>query len=130
VGQWCDSHNYDGNVQYVFEAGSIGHGQLDQMLGATYYMKTDEGKLRIGGWSFQNKKTIPLQAADVIAYESFKLGENNIAANTGRKVRTSAKALMRAQDLYHCHYWTEKDLRIWIVLLVKEYQKRPEYFEK
>ena len=33
---------------------------------------------RIGGWSFQGKEVLPLQAADVMAYEAYKYVENYI----------------------------------------------------
>lgn len=123
VGQWCDAHNYQGKVRYVFEAGTAGHGQLDHMLRDTYNRQADGGKYRIGGWSFEDKETIPLQAADVIAYESFKIGENHIAQNSGKKLRASAKALMRKQDRSHIAYWTEKSLRDWFESFVREYSK-------
>jgi len=61
--------------QWSFEAGTIGYGQVDEMLRSLYAMPKTRALWRIGGWSFQGKEVLPLQAADVMAYEAYKYVE-------------------------------------------------------
>jgi hypothetical protein len=119
VGEWCDNQKYQGGVHYVFEAGTEGHGQLDKMLNAVYKgSDIHRKKFRFSGWSFKDKSATPLQAADVIAYEMLKIGENHIVTKS-RKTRASARALFRQRDLFHTHYWTPEDLKRWTELLAE-----------
>jgi hypothetical protein len=42
------------------------------MLRSLYAMPETRALWRIGGWSSQGKEVLPLQAADVMAYEAYK----------------------------------------------------------
>jgi hypothetical protein len=43
VGKWCEDQHYTGAVKYVFEAGSHGYGQLNQILKTTHEDELDRG---------------------------------------------------------------------------------------
>jgi len=119
VGEWCDDRKYDGRVHYVFEAGTEGSVELNKMLDALYKRSPlHEDKLRLSGWSFEDKNTVPLQSADVIAYEMLKVGENHIVTK-GRKTRKSLIGLFRERDKHHTHYWKPEDLRRWTEILAE-----------
>jgi hypothetical protein len=63
---------------------------------------------------------VPLQAADVLAYEVFKQVENQIVDQgkkpdgSKRDVRISIKELMRPEDEHYLKYWDMARLREWI----------------
>lgn len=80
VGQWCEksSRQHCDPIQWVFEAGTEGSHQVNQMFQATYADKVIRQRSRLGGWSFLGKDTVPLQSADLLAYECFKLVNNQL----------------------------------------------------
>jgi hypothetical protein len=80
-------------------------------------------EFRLHGWSFEDKTTKPLQAADVLAYELFKVGQNHIVSQSGRKLRASTKNLLRPQDLRYTHYWTVEDFKEWVALFKETYEE-------
>jgi hypothetical protein len=62
----------------------------------------------IESWSFAGKTVLPLQAADVIAYELFKL-INNVAVEQGkRKIRYSALDLFKNTDISLLSWFDKK----------------------
>jgi hypothetical protein len=72
-------------------------------------------EFRIGNLSFRCKDIVPLQAADVLAYEIFKQVENQVL-DRGEKhaIRLSVKDLMRPQDAVYLKYWDKPRLREWL----------------
>ena len=75
---WYDGKDYRNPVQWVFEAGTIGHGQVDAMFEELYKNPITRDKYHIKGWSFVGKSVVPLQAADVLAYEMVKQITNQV----------------------------------------------------
>ena len=62
-------------------------------------IKKTRDDYRIKGWSFQDKSIVPLQAADVLAYEVFKHVTNRILdKDKNYDVRFSMKHLVQATD--------------------------------
>jgi uncharacterized protein DUF3800 len=84
---WCDHKNITEPIQFVFEAGTTGQDQFDQLLGVIYRNPAIRKNDRIGGWSFQGKSLLPLQAADVVAYEYFKFMRNEFVDKGSRPIR-------------------------------------------
>lgn len=78
---WCERpcRQHRVPIEWVFEAGTIGHGQVDAMFRELHEMQQKgsdwRSDWRIRAWSFQAKDVVPLQAADLLAYELFKLVE-------------------------------------------------------
>jgi len=113
INVWCTERNYNRPIQYVFEAGTAGHGQVDKMLRELYSNRNDRDRFRIRGWSFQDKSMTPLQAADVLAYEGFKQIENQVIDRGQRRERISFTHLVSTSD-HHLQYWDRKRLLGWL----------------
>lgn len=101
--------------QWVIEAGTTGYGQVDEMLNSLYATPETRALWRIGGWSFQGKEILPLQAADVMAYEVYKHVENQIV-DKGEKydVRRSMIDLYRPRDDNYLKLWSRERLIDWV----------------
>ena len=114
LAEQCRHHRYNKPIRWVFEAGTIGHGQVDSMFRELLKNKRWDDML-IKGLAFENKDTTPLQAADILAYEGFKQVKNQIV-DKGRKrtVRLSLKNLVHASDERYFKYWDKKRLRQWL----------------
>jgi hypothetical protein len=69
---------------------------------------------QIAGWSFQNKEIVPLQCADVLAYEMFKQVENQIVDHgIYRPMRRSLLDLVHMDDERYLDYWDKRRLTDW-----------------
>ena len=114
VSHWYGNRGYRNRIQWVFEAGTIGHGQVDAMFRELNGNQKTRDKFYIKGWSFQDKSVVPLQAADVLAYEVFKQVTNQIV-DKGEKhdVRFSMKNLIHATDDRYLKYWGKQRLIEW-----------------
>jgi len=112
VGRWCEQLRtpYNERIDWVFERGTVGSGQVKTMLKNLLEDPTWGSRLRLGEWSFAGKDTVPLQAADVIAYEVFKQIENHGV----RAVRRSALDLFRLNDDPYLKYWDKARLLSWL----------------
>jgi len=102
-------------MQWVFEAGTTGYGQVDQMFQSLNARADLRADWRIKGWSFQGKDVLPLQAADVIAYEVYKHVENQIL-DKGEKhdIRFSMADLFRECDVNYLKWWSRDRLIEWV----------------
>jgi hypothetical protein len=116
VGKWCEKLQtpYRERINWVFEAGTAGSGQVVAMLRNLSEDPTWGPRLRIGNWSFAGKDTLPLQAADTVAYEIFKQIENRIIDQGTRDVRLSILDLVRPQDEAYLKYWDKARLMRWV----------------
>jgi hypothetical protein len=115
---WCEKscRQHTEPINWIFEAGTKGHGQVGKMLEELYRDQKERVKWRIGDWSFNGKEDVPLQSADVLAYELFKHAENQVV-DDGRKrgVRTSLCDLMSAaQHSDYLKYWDKERLTEWL----------------
>ena len=78
----------------------------------------------IKGLSFQGKDLAPLQAADVLAYELFKLVENQVIDNSAKHdVRLSARDLVGAEDGKYLDCWDRERLEEWVESHKSEFPK-------
>jgi hypothetical protein len=88
VDRWRQKHKYEAPVQYVFDRQSKGKGEINALFGKLLLGEKDAMR-RYGVykdcWSFQDKeKVIPLQAADIWAWENFRY-MRDCALSTGLK---------------------------------------------
>ena len=110
VRKWCEGHHYTAPIQWVFEAGTDGHGQVHKMFAEI----SERKEWQIAGWSFQNKDIVPLQCADVLAYEMFKQVENQIVdLGTRYPMRKSLLDLVHMDDERYLEYWGKQRLTEW-----------------
>jgi len=87
IRKWADAEAYDGPIQYYFEAGDIGMGNVQDALKRIDSDPKRRQPYRMEGWHFEGKQLLPLQAADIWAYESYKQMLNRIVAGQLRKRR-------------------------------------------
>jgi hypothetical protein len=101
LGKWCRAHNHDQPINFVFEAGTHGRDQVDQPFALLYNNpdKRPPDACPIESWAFAGKNVLPLQAADVVAYELYKFTKNIVVDRGKRKVRYSAFDLFRKTDV-------------------------------
>lgn len=124
VEHWCDAKKYTGKVFYIFEAGTKGHGQIDAAMRLFFNMPEYKKRFRIQGWTFHDKTLIPLQAADVLAYEVFKAGENQVLHKGRMRHRISARDLLEGSDIRYVNKltpWSESHLRRWLEVWSKNH---------
>ncbi|MGH7934289.1 MAG: hypothetical protein ACREQN_14170 [Candidatus Binataceae bacterium] len=105
----------------MFECGANeGVGQVMEMFRQLRSDPALSKGFRIGSLSFSCKDVVPLQAADILAYEVFKQVENQVVDQgkkpdgTPRHVRISVKGLVRPEDISYLQYWDRAGLGDWI----------------
>ena len=111
VAKWANANDHW--VTYIFEAGTKGRDEVDIAMKSLFNNPKDREKYRIADWGFAPKKGqgsgIQLQAADFIAYETFKYIDNQVAEGMRRKYRISARHLLDDQK-DRVMYWGDDDL--------------------
>lgn len=112
VDKWCYEHNYKEPIQFIFEAGTTGQGQVNKMFETFYADIAQREKYHIAGWSFQGKTLAPLQAADTAAYEFFRFSEDFGVKN----IRLSASDLFRDGELQYFKTWDREAFLFWLKL--------------
>jgi hypothetical protein len=127
---WCDRpcRRHANPIEWVFEAGTLGHAQVHAMFNELHANQQNRRdwmhNWRIKQWSFQGKDVVPLQAADVLAYEIFKLVENQILDNSEKHgVRQSMRHLMSADDGRYLDYWDKGRLQGWVTSHESQFEK-------
>ncbi len=112
MGQWCNksSRQHCHPINWVFEAGTRGHGQVDKMFEVTYKDDALRRKSRLGSWGFSGKEVIPLQSADVMAYECFKQIENQVVDRGERPIRISMLKLVGSEKYPYVRFYDKQTL--------------------
>jgi hypothetical protein len=113
---WFYKQKKPSDINWVFEAGTKGRNEFDKIMANIYRRHDLRQQFKIWGWSFNSKKVLPLQAADVIAYESFKQIDGQIIDKGKRPVRRSAQDLFRPSEVQHLRYQDREGLK-WILSL-------------
>lgn len=112
---WYKVNGYRNAIQWIFEAGTRGHGQVDAMFNELYSDPATRDKFCIKGWAFQDKSIVPLQAADLLAYEVYKYATNQILDKGGKyPIRFSMTQLVRTTDERYLQHWSEARLLDWL----------------
>jgi hypothetical protein len=112
ISQWCNqpSRQHRHPINWVFEAGTRGRGQVDKMFELTHANEELRQKSRLGSWTFDGKSNIPLQSADVLAYECFKLIENEVVDKGERPVRVSMEKLVGSDKYPYLRFFQKEAL--------------------
>jgi hypothetical protein len=97
--KWAKRTGTSGKIKFIFEKGTVGHGQVSKVF-AEYATDPKWAALQIGGHSFEEKKLVPLQAADLLAYETYK----HMCNRGKRPMRRSLALLMNEQDTRHLQF--------------------------
>lgn len=116
-GTWARS--YDDWIDFVFEAGDHGQGQINQVVSELCNNPTYKEMFRIASLTFVPKRgpqgVVQLQAGDFIAYEAYKAIENYVAGSP-RPRRKSFDDLLR-QDHDMVLLWSDEAIKNWVVRL-------------
>jgi hypothetical protein len=103
IDEWRTKRNREEPIQYIFDQLSKGRGEIDAMF-QTVMLGGSDGLKRYGvygkklrdGWSFQDKESVvPLQAADIWAYENYRYMRDIVIPNSGSAPRQSFLALSK-----------------------------------
>ena len=106
--KWAKRTGTLGKFRYIFEKGTIGHGQIGRIF-AEYAADSRWEALRIGGYSFEEKKLLPLQAADLMAYETYKQMCNQVIT-WKRPMRRSLALLLAGQGAPQIQFYNAERL--------------------
>jgi hypothetical protein len=109
--RWMDRYGVHEPIAYVFEGGSGCGGQiLDNFQWMTKKRPDLKNRYRIGSQTFASKKNVlPLQAADVFAYEAWKHLVNVTLVEEKRPIRTSLKLLI-GKSKHHAYHHGRQEL--------------------
>lgn len=113
--KWCESKKHKTPIDWVFERGTLGSSQIQFFFEKCYEIPELQKLflLKADGWTFKSKALIPLQAADVVAYEVYKQVQNQIVDGGKLDVRLSAADLFREKDHPYLKYWNRERLLQW-----------------
>ncbi len=123
VRKWLDARRYEASVHYVFEAGDIGDVEIKRILQRIYNDPKEREVFRMNGWTMTGKEVLPLQAADIWAYESYKQMTNRIVSGQIRKIRYPYKRLYRSDFEKYQTYWDRENLTE-LIATYRELEKR------
>lgn len=97
INNWANSSEFSGYIAYFFESGHASENEADRILNEEY--KQNEILVRHFKYvshTFGDKRVIlPLQSADLLAWQFFKNSKNKTISKPSRK---DFKALIRSQD--------------------------------
>lgn len=110
IAKWHYEQNYKENISYVFESGSGYDADVMRLLTGVINDERQANVYRVNSCSIENKrKLLPLQAADILAYEVTKVHAREVDSDNTRPVRQSVKNL-RLPNINEWYYYTKKEL--------------------
>lgn len=111
VKKWVKDNNIKIPIHYVFESGAGYAGEITDVMKQTKNIGWDFYRMKsANSWSFADKiDFIPLQSADILAYEAYKQMLNFKVGETRRDLRKSAESLLRSVP-HDDHFFDEQTL--------------------
>jgi hypothetical protein len=112
VSNWAHENKHYEEINFVFEQGGLGlRGLPDILENEKRQEREANDKVRIGESRVEDKRAvIQLQAADVVAYETWKQMQNRIVAGELRPMRRSLWNLLRlSKGTPHISNYFERD---------------------
>ncbi len=96
IEKWAAEYPHSDPIDCIFESGTKGHGEIAKMV--EELMSDEDGerlKFRLGAVRFEGKKeTLPVQAADILAYEFYREAQNGgHVTDEIRQIRKSLQGL-------------------------------------
>jgi hypothetical protein len=105
--KWRRKYGHTEPIEYVFDEMSKGKGEINAVFERALSEGADQAQvfgITKGGWSFQSKSTtLPLQAADILAWESYNYMQKVFLSEIKQPVRKSFSALTEKafENAYH-----------------------------
>lgn len=132
VRDWANRDDIPGPIAYVFSQRTASNGELETLRQRIYDDATLKRQLRIGSWSIADMRELnPLQAADILAFETYKEMCNYIVPNREeRPRRKSMEELIKGADIFNGYFYKDnfKALQadgIWSGKEIEKTAKRP-----
>lgn len=102
---WIKENSIKQPIHYFYESGAGHSAEMSEVMNATDEIGWDYYRMKsVKSWSFADKKDfLPLQSADILAYETYKQLVNTLAGDVRRDLRKSAESLLRTVPHYS-HY--------------------------
>jgi len=97
VRKWLEAQHKDVNVHYIFERGQLGDGQVQDSLKRIADDAAERELFRMREWTFAGKELLPLQTADLWAYESYKQMVNRNLGMQTHPIRYPYRRLHRTE---------------------------------
>lgn len=117
--KWRRLRGHKGSIQFVFDQMSKGKGEIDkvfeQHLSDSHAPALDVGIVE-HGWGFQDKRIVlPLQAADILAWETLWYMQNVLLPEKKKAIRKSYEALLDVpfQGGYHDQQSLKRLVEFW-----------------
>jgi hypothetical protein len=121
VRKWLEAQRFEAAVHYVFEAGDIRGKEIEHFLQEIYDNDELRDHFRMTGWTMTGKQLLPLQAADIWAYEVWKQMINRVVGNKQIPVRYPFRKFYRhAQHEKYQAYWDREAMLSFIETYEKE----------
>lgn len=101
VSVWAEKFNRQDRLLYVFEDGAQGKGEARRLLEESKSVPRLRGRHLIHSFTFEDKhdpRFVPLQAADFLAYESYRQLDNRILEGIKRPERGALRCLLYRDD--------------------------------
>jgi len=123
VGNWADKYERFEPIEYVFEKGAEGAHEVAKMLTFCEQNESRKAFYRLRGWSFAGKRdqvikgvsypgVIQLQAADFLAYETYRDMEHRIIGDKSRPRRGALLNLLQDPGTPHyLRYMKESNIK-------------------
>jgi hypothetical protein len=119
VQEWLRDQRVEASVNYVFEAGDLGQPEIERALHRAWEDPEDRTFLHMSGWTMTGKHVLPLQAADIWAYESYKHMINRVIGDRTRNVRYPYQRLYHNVHEKYQTYWDRESL----TAMIKTYRE-------
>jgi len=108
VRHWANDYSRTGYFRYVFEQGADGQREAVRILEKMKTNDIDRETFHMGGYSFKrmdDPEFVPLQAADFLAYETYRQIDNRVI--TGIKLDRRGKEIDVRGALKCLAYWDQ-----------------------
>lgn len=105
VTEWLEQIKYNGKIAYFFESGHKSQGEANKYMNDLFKIPELKERHRYGSHTFADKKEIkPLQAADLLAWQSFTDYKRLINKKSSRKDFIALKKDNRPpHNILHCN---------------------------
>jgi hypothetical protein len=108
-----EAQAWDAWIAYVFESGTTGAGQILKVFQYNEQDTKEKEKLRLLSLRFENKREfVPLQAADILAYELYQLLPRQLGIDP-RPVRSGVLSLLAANPTHNWGQLDEAAIKEW-----------------
>jgi hypothetical protein len=108
---WADKHRYHDPIAYILEGGDNHDGEIYALESLIRKSEARKRRFRYGSLTFADKRQLnPLQAADILAYETWKEMENFVLPGARiRQPRHSARILLTGHEHRYSHGYYNKE---------------------